>query len=585
MASTFRALETGKSGLLAASINQDVTGQNITNANNTGYTRQRTVTSAKIPAGTGYVISQVYNKQVGQGVRVDNIAQTRSEYLDAQYRTNNSDYNYYTYRSQGLGYLTGVFNELDDDSSITISLKDFASAVSSFQSDPTSEEYRENLQQETASLAQNINYAYDELVDLWSAQNDSVSAAAQEINSQLTQIAQLNEQIARYERGGTTANDLRDQRNNLLDSLSGMVDITYQTNSDSESKVDVYIGGEAVVSGSSATLLDISTSNTANTASGSNYNVIKLNGKTLTLGDTNTVAGADEVLITSGELYAHMELVQSDTATNAGIPYYINQLNSFAQDIAKQVNSIISSGYTYPDDENGNISTTGIDLFKSSFGQEINSSGEALYYDAAAAAAAETTITNTGYPVYEATGATDLEGNAIYAQKTDGDGNKLYYSDASQLTTSTTGSTYPAYTYNLTAGTLELSDEVKQSVWNIGASGVKIDLSAATTNAKNSDVAAKLYTLVSGNTFTSKLNTFVTHLSITSNTTDGLLSTTESLTNSVNKQRSSLSGVSLNEEATNMIMYQQSYSASARYITTIDDMIDKLINGTGRVGI
>ena len=585
MSSTFRALETGKSGLLTASINQDVTGQNITNANTAGYTRQSTVTSAKTPAGTGYLISQVYNKQVGQGVRVDNIAQTRSEYLDAQYRTNNSDYNYYTYRSQGLGYLTGVFNELDDDSSITISLKDFASAVSSFQSDPTSEEYRENLQQETSSLAQNMNYAYDELVDLWGAQNDSVSTAAQEINSQLTQVAQLNEQIARFERGGTTANDLRDQRNNLLDSLSGMIDITYQTNSDSDSMVDVYIGGESVVSGNTAAQLDISKSSTVNKASLSSYNVIKLNGKALTLGDANTVAGADEVVITSGELYAHMELVQSDASTKSGIPYYINQLNTLARDIAKQVNGIVSAGYTYPDDENGNISATGIDLFKSSFGQEINSADEALYYDATAAAAATTTTTNTGYPVYEATGDTDLDGNAIYAQKVDGDGKKLYYADASQLTVSTTGSAYPAYTYNLTAGTLELSDEVKQSVWNIGASSAKIDLSAATTNAKNSDVASNLYTLVSGNTFTSELNTFVTHLSITSNTTDGLLSTTESLTNSVSKQRSSLSGVSLDEEATNMIMYQQSYSSSARYITTIDDMLDKLINGTGKVGL
>ena len=55
--------------------------------------------------------------------------------------------------------------------------------------------------------------------------------------------------------------------------------------------------------------------------------------------------------------------------------------------------------------------------------------------------------------------------------------------------------------------------------------------------------------------------------------------------NSVQEQRSSVSGVSVDEEVTNMMTYLKSFQATSRMITTIDQMLDKLINGTGVVGL
>ena len=514
MASTFRGLEVGKSALNTASINQDVTGQNIANAKTAGYSRQRTVTAARVPVGSNYVLDQIYNKRVGQGSEVTDITQYRSDYLDKQFRNQDSDYNYYQYRDQGLTYLTGVVNELDDDSSVTVSLDDFKSSLQNLAKDSTSQENRLNVQQRATALIKSLGYVHSEMVDLWEDQNTSVQTVADSINSKTDQIAMLNSAIANYEHNGTTANDLRDERNTLLDELSGLVDITYSTNTTNDSMVDVQIGGVTLVSGSEKNSLSVDTS-TTNAYTNQPENTLLLNDTiggsgTYTLSTSSGVSNT--IQIKGGELYAHMELLTSTDSTTPGIPYYIAQINQYAQSIAKQVNDIHTTGYTDPQD--GSASQTGINFF------EVPK---------------------------------DLSGNEDYSL--------------------------------ITAGNLSLSQEVKDSVWNIAASSVKIDLSASSTNESNADIAAKLYSLADGGDFYTKLNTIVGHLAIVSDTNTGLLDTNQSMLNSISKQRTSLSGVSLDEETTNLIMYQQSYNVASRMITTVDEMLNTLINGTGRVGL
>ena len=64
-----------------------------------------------------------------------------------------------------------------------------------------------------------------------------------------------------------------------------------------------------------------------------------------------------------------------------------------------------------------------------------------------------------------------------------------------------------------------------------------------------------------------------------------MATSTQNMTNDINTQRKSVSSVSIDEEGVNMIRYTQSYNAAARVITAIDQMLDKLINGTGVVGL
>jgi flagellar hook-associated protein 1 FlgK len=249
MPSTFGSFEAAKTGLSVSMQQLNVTEQNIANVNTPGYTRQRILTSAKEPASSSYLIAQLSKAAVGQGVEVICIQQIRSAYLDQQYRNLNASHSYSASRSDALTYLTGVFNELDEDSSLTAAIGNFFSALNTFSSDTSSKEYRTNVQQQAQSMTESFRTVYEEMQSLWRDQNDSVDMLSQKINSLAQKIAALNDAIARSEQTGGTANDLNDERNLLLDELSGYVNITYAPNAVNGSMVDVKIGDLVLVDG------------------------------------------------------------------------------------------------------------------------------------------------------------------------------------------------------------------------------------------------------------------------------------------------------------------------------------------------
>jgi flagellar hook-associated protein 1 FlgK len=224
----------------------------------------------------------------------------------------------------------------------------------------------------------------------------------------------------------------------------------------------------------------------------------------LRLGDTYLNTDSLE----SGELHAHLTLRDGGSVSEAGIPYYISQLDELARSVVQAVNECMNTGYTFPDEENGFASVTGVDMFE------------------------------------------DF-GNA-YAL--------------------------------VTAGNFTLSAAVTQSVWNIAASDKPIDLTAADTQSANNVVALKLAELIDTNDFSGTLDGMIAHLGVKLKTMEGTLDTHHSLVKSTENQRQSISGVSLDEEAVNLIMYQQTYAACSRMVTTIDEILDKLINDTGIVG-
>lgn len=516
MSSTFRGLETGRSGINAAMIALEVTGQNIANENTEGYTRQRVVSSAIKPPGSRYLISQVYNRMVGQGVKIEQIEQLRSEYLDDQFRKLNTTYDYYEYRMQGLSYLTGVMNELDETGSVTVALDGFTSAITILTQDASSEEYRLNLQQKAFTLTKTLNYKYEEMISLANSQNDSVYTTVNGINSIAEQFAHLNKSIAEYERNGQAANELRDDRNLLLDKLSGYVNIEYDFNAENDSMLDLKIGGVSLVTGKEFNTIQMTPAAEPNPLTGINRYELTLDGTELQT--QYTAQSGEPVNITGGELYAHIEMLENSSSENAGIPYYVSKLNELCQHIAKTVNTSHHNGYTFPDEENGFQSVQNVDFF-------------------------------------EVPAADDGTGNMV-----------------------------PDYSL-ITAGNFAVSDAVTQSVWNIAASDQLVDLNAIVTQSGNAGNMLALQSAFEKAKIYDELNTTVAHVAVSTETCQGLLDTSDSLRGSVDSQRKSISSVSRNEETTNLIMYQQSYEASARMITTIDQMLDKLINGTGTVGL
>ena len=600
MSSTFGILEAAKSGLSVSMENLKITGHNIANANTVGYSRQRLVTSAK-EMNASYLLRPVTNEQVGQGVEVLDVQQIRSSYLDDQYRDLNSGYSDSDATTQALTYLEGLFNpELSDGEGLTGAVESFFSALNTFTSNTSSEENRIAVQKSAEGMTQDFNLVYQEMESLWNDQNDSISTDAQEVNSIAEKLADLNDSIASYERRGDTANDLRDERNLLLDTLSGYADITYSNNTDNPSMVDVKIGGASLVTGETASKLVVSskadhadeidgvtqhiadlnvqiaaetdsatisdlqnqiadevdtlknTYNLSDLTTAANGSMVDVSyGSTTLVSGTSSSGIADAVqsdittwadfnknnltlvespavsteisieagTITSGSLYAHMNMVSSIDSDKPGVLYYMDRLNSLARSMAQNINEIHLKGFSYDSD-----------------GQ------------------ADTTNSTSGHYFFQVGTSVDGSGNVT--------------EDYSKIT----------------AGNFALSNDIEDNIWDIAGSSEQVYSDGTQMNSGNSEVATSLYQDLANSGYYGKINSIVGHLALALDTSQNLLDAKQSLLTSADTQRTSVSGVSQDEEATNLIMYQQSYTACARVITAIDEMLDTMINNMGVVG-
>ncbi|MGE4484067.1 MAG: flagellar hook-associated protein FlgK [Oscillospiraceae bacterium] len=588
MSSTFLGIEIGKSGLAAAQIAINITGQNISNADTAGYTMQKVRTSAVEAAGGGYVISQITSaSNVGQGVTVLSIDQVRSAYLDEQYRDQYSDFCSSEFMTQGLSYLENLFNETDDDTSITTSIKSFFDALSEFSDDTTSEAARTTVQQTALSLTSNFNMIYTEMVDLYNDQNTSVQTVATQINVVASQIAELNKQISEYERSGESANDLRDERNLALDKLSGYAAISY--NEDEKGMVNVYLGGETLVDGKTVSEIQITTATD------------EINTICQQLASLNTEISGTAGGITVEQAAQRDSLTEALEAISGKITCDVDgsdgtvsvSINYVDQDTATQKTDSLVSGGSYTETTSGAVTEyDGADdefvlkLGSTYLGAENVGSGE-LYSHLALRD--NETADNSGIPYY----ISMLDGLAQTMSETvNACMNKGYtYPDEENGDTSVSeidmfedfGNDYSL----ITAGNFSLSEAVQESVWNIAGSSeqINLDSESGTTNAANNEIALELSELMNTNSYSDSLNSLISQLGLEVQSSQSALDLRQSLTESIENQRQSISGVSIDEEAVNLIKYEQVYSACSRVITTIDDMLDRLINSTGRVGL
>lgn len=508
MSGLFYGLEIARTALTVSQKAINLTGHNISNANTEGYTRQRLIVNSIEPASIHARLSQVGKGSVGGGVEVTLVDQIRSDYLDRQFRNQNSRLGYWQTRADELEYIETVINELSEDSSISTAMADFFDSLSDLAADPVSEEIRTTVQQNALKMTETFNQYYDQLVELQNSYNQSMKLTVDEVNDLLKGIATYNEQVFAYELSGEKANELRDKRNLMIDQLSSLINVT--TSEAADGTLTVSCEGVDLVHHKTATLLEARPELTGAVSGEPGYYQIYL-------------SGTDNVFsYSSGKLQAFKDLRDSTSVDNLGIPRILQSLNTLAQSIAKQFNAIHSTGYTMPN--GATASQTGINMFD--------------------------------VPV-----AVDEDGNN--------------YEDYSAIT----------------AGTFSLSDEVLSSVFNIAASSKLIDLSAANTNEGNNEIALAMVALSSStnvpgvDNFENYLKSTVVEVGIESSTSKKNAASQQAIVDNVVERKSSVSGVSLDEEMIQLISYQHSYSAAARVLTAIDDALETLIQRTGRVGL
>lgn len=237
-------LEVGITGLQAAQMGLTTTGQNITNASTPGFHRQQIVQSANVPLSTG-------SGFLGQGTNVQTVKRAYSQYLDNQVQSAQTQSSYLdAYSSQ----ISQIDNMLADPTvGLSPALQTFFTGVSDVAANPSSVPSRQSMLSDAQAMVTSFQTLNQRLVDMRTGVNSQVTSSVAQINAYAQQLASLNQNIvlAQASANGQPANDLLDQRDNLVSQLNQLVNVSVVKQSDGS--YNLFIGqGQALVVGQQA---------------------------------------------------------------------------------------------------------------------------------------------------------------------------------------------------------------------------------------------------------------------------------------------------------------------------------------------
>ena len=553
MRSTFSGLNTMVRGISGNQLSLDTVGHNITNASTSGYSRQ----SVNLAATRAQATSSLYGDVlVGSGVDSTSITRARNTYADKQFWSETATQNYYKTKQTNYDKVEAVFDD-SDNTGIQNTLKEFYSSWSSLSTSASTSSNRVSVISKAQSFVDSVKTAAKQLQNQITSNYDELSSDVTKINNITSQITQLNQNIMTTEANGASANDLRDQRDNLVDDLSKYTNLNVYE--DSNGMYSVVSNGVSLVNGVNKLTLQLSDPIANSTYGVNDYNI--------QIKEANTT-----FMPTNGILKSLQDTVAEDKT-------YIDGLANISATMMTTFNTQHQQG-------------AGIDSAASSGLNFFGSNSMTYTWDATnnAVVATPTTRTQTsatasGVTTYtltkveDSTTATSLKGiniidaMTVASELTAADGQNLIAARSLTTTnvdTSTAGTTVTKFTSSSLNGTGDGTNAVNISaLFNMDQSNT-VD---KTTTRAIGEVSINNYY----NTMTSKLGS-------DSEAMDDKASSQDDLITQITNWRSSTSGVDWNEELTNMIKFQQGYSACSRCLTTMDEMLDKLVNSTGTVG-
>ena len=221
MASTFFGLNISKSGLFAQQRALHVLSHNIANSNTEGYARQRVSMEAFSPDSLPGI-----QGSLGTGVDTQAIIQIRDEFLDFKYRGENRKLGEWSTRMEGMKTIEEIFGE-PSESGIRKLMDEFYSSLHELNKNPESLTTRSLIRQRAIALTTGLNSMSTALKKAQTDTDFNIQVTTTQINAYARQIVDLNKSIYTSEATGGVSNDLRDQRNLLVDKLSELIDINY----------------------------------------------------------------------------------------------------------------------------------------------------------------------------------------------------------------------------------------------------------------------------------------------------------------------------------------------------------------------
>lgn len=545
MSGLFSTFNVATRGMSAQQKALDVTSHNIANANTEGYSRQRATMETTRPFGMPSMNNAIGPGQLGTGVQISAITRIRDSFLDYQVRTENGTSGLYQGREAFLSEVESIINEPSDTGVSTLLGKVFDS-WQELSLHPESSNSRTVVAQQSKALTDELNNTYNQLIKLKGNSQDVIKQSVVDINSMLDQINVLNQQVISVKVGGNEPNDLMDKRDLLVDQLSVKFGITIDKKS---------LGGEDIkADGYDASLVksvgkdDVSrfayVSSIVQTSAGVYDVTYYENGDTSKAGITTSMALDDtkykeldqgRVLLQdkagvvipftpkTGELQGYMS-VQGD------IDKYVGELNNLAKSIAFSINAVHSGKSDAVDD-------------------------------------------NLKFFVNKNTDGTIGNENEITAGNISI--NEIIIADPMKINVgkdSTSGAT---------DGTRALAiaqlRDAKLKIQGINSTTTRADFLVGVFDPATNDMAIKSSS--DGMTIGGYFKDTVNRIAVQTQEAKRIVTNHEALLAGLEESRTSISGVSLDEEMANMIQFQHAYQANAKIISTVDELLDLIING------
>lgn len=313
MSGLFQGLEIGKRSLLTQQLSMFTASHNIANVNTPGFARQRAILGSTMPL-------DLPGGRIGTGVTTLTINQLRDTFVDFQFRREYNSLGGWQAQNKVLSQIELVFTEPQDHTLGDLMTK-FWSTWQQLANEPTGAT-RTAVAEQAGLLVNGFHTATRQLDNLESSLNTQLKSQAATLNEMGMQLALLNEQIARGELGGQSANDLRDKRNLILDELSRLAQVTIEPTA--TGAVNVYIGSMEFVNRHEFHEIKAVTSNNA-----SKPKVELVWGYS-----------GQAVRFTGGELHS------TQVARDVWLPESREALDRLAQTLVTQVNSLHRQGTT-----------------------------------------------------------------------------------------------------------------------------------------------------------------------------------------------------------------------------------------------
>jgi flagellar hook-associated protein 1 FlgK len=339
MRSTFGGIETTLRGLRAQQLALDITGHNISNANTPGYSRQVAGLIATDPYAVPTMNRNAIAGQIGTGVEANEICRMRDEFVDRRTQYENASLGYWDARHRNFNQLEVTMAEptdLEGGASIGSQLNEFWDALQKLgnANRPDNVAVRSVVREKALNLCDTIRSTYNQLKSLQQDLNTEISVRVGRVNSIAQEIAGLNREIAKVVSMGNQPNDLLDHREQLVNELAGLTDISLQ--SDELNRYTISISGMMLVSKDTAFAIEtqVNTDDTDSIPDGMNEVVWAYNG--------------EDVNLSNGELKGLMDMRDTE------IPYYLESLDTFTTTLVDKFNTQHALGFGL-DGNNGRL--------------------------------------------------------------------------------------------------------------------------------------------------------------------------------------------------------------------------------------